>query len=1613
MNLLATSDFASHLNDVFAYWAIALFVFFAILILLAFLFKGPKIAVILLIISAVTAGGFVLAAFISMVATWDTLRIIDFAIKWGPTILFVGVVVISTLVNAKRGLRKSLILLLHAVIACIICVIFYYVCVSSAKVDKTILTAINGAMGGNTLQNKLGVSEECTTIRAVLTEYLPKLLGGDLQALLEANPQYAATIADMAFRIAFTFVSLVLYFLLVFVLYIIYLVAYPERRHKKKVNLAVTNNDAPRTYVKRHIGGGVVGFVRGIVVGLLSLSFLGSAFFMVAGGKGNGTLGDYDFGNDDYNYYYSIYRSIESYGSHGIFKILNSMTDSTDTPFYLFPADMVLSGSFDDEENGINDKNINFREELAAFTGFAKDTLNLLMKYGEEDIVAIINGKGGDGAFDTIVNIMSIPEFRAEFDLLIEEFDSQTYIINLGMSLVNYIVDNIDDVSFTSSISADNRELIKILFKKGHLSDYIPDELILKRAIEAGIIKPSDKLIRPRLKVSHLLNKKDVRLILQMAFSFLSGEQQTNDAINMVRTLLPEVRQLSILQTSRANELDPVLSRIYCYIENKYLAAEGESGITYKSVADKNIKWLNEINILLDVAEDSLTLWENIRGYNKSALDTALWLLDADNPDYAENARCFDNIRSALEKSDIIGTVMSTSYVYDLLRQALAAVFKHIYVPEDLIYNRKENADGSVIMGEIYYVFGGFKLLTSPENRELINKILELVDGKEVDTFDMLGVLSNAFKSTDSDGNTLSSYFTESYILRSLLSTVMIEYGAGYLYVPNATLDKLKNGATVNMINKAELQQFLDNLSEFTDFVKPIVDSDDEERITYIAEVLQNDNFISLIDKSRIYEGTIAYYLASFLNDSELIVMPRHLIEEGDGWVTTVLPNGSKKNGELKNLLAALKLADVDLAEIANGEFDANTLFDKLVSFGTEEAEEFLSSEILHYNISKYLIDGFETDGFGIIVPNGARTKTPQGDSIEYVVKKSEIIKLFTAVSRLELSGETDISLLLTRLVVNKEVWESGLIMSASIAYTIANNNGITDMITIPESYLAAGGKSALEDYNSSNIWKAELPRFIDAIDEILGISQKGEGFVFDDESLQESFSNLITGLNGRSNVKAGLTKLQLCYLSDIVRSEMTVRIDEKLLDVGLVTREVLSEAKSHGYYKRDELESLSKALEFFEIDLLNMDSSEIISKVTERALKLNEPFPDGGGKTALEVIYVSHIISYVISNEIDKALDGAIETQVANYLKDGRSSYPLQEIAALINAVNEIGVTDFGDLADFTLSTIGDLNGPAIHDPAQTRLAYIYFSRIVGGVITKGVYDSLNSGEISDTVIDHSKAYEEDVRIYRLEEIESIIYVLGDLENIDINEADLGKISECLYNENGVTKSYLLAAAASEIFKNSNNFIIPVDVLDEESCVLPRESALVIDVFLDIYKDKGFDEIEEWEITEIPRGETRTKMISSEIMRATLTDLLAYENFDKNKEVYVSRKHVKSVLDISGEVRRIISEAEFAALTDALDALYGDTARDVFEIPTFRLDEIVNYNETTLEKILQSDILLHRLSESLLGYALFRNYISDDDILKQTAIELYTGKLSEREVVSGEAISEFCKNYP
>ena len=1567
---------------------IMLAVFGAIIlfIIIFILFKGFKRGIKFIVLGLILMAAAYLAYLTAQIFMWeDPLEIIAFFVSWGPTALFVLIVLTATLINAKRGLRKSLILSLHAVCAGAFSIAFFFICVSVKEVDYGVVNFANAFLGEEGLQKLLGVDAPSGGLKEILAKALPQLIDAesDLGILISSNTAYLYTLVDMAFKIIFALIAQGIYFFLIIVLYFVYLFCYSQRKYKRTKIAEFQNGMSDRNYRKHHLGGGAVGLVRGLAAGLLAMSFLGTAFYVVAGGKGDGELDDYDFGNDNYNNIYSVYRSFESYGAQGIFKVLNALSDAADTPYYLFAADLIFSGELTDEDAGIS-QDIKFREEFGALTGFARETFDLLMRYGEDELKSVINGEAGDGAFDSILGVMARPDFRREFDGLIDAFDSQTYVINLSLSLVNSIVNNIDELSFTSSVGEDEKELVKLLFKKGYLSPSIPDE---RKMIESGTITAEGEAVRPYLNVGRLIEKKDIKIALNIALTLIAEENAADDTAKLIKRILPEIANLSILRGGRNSEMDPVLGRLYCLAENKYLTVEGQDGVSYSDIAADNIEWVKEINVLLDVGADVIDLYNNVIDDGKEGKDILLYMFDESNPDYAENMRLYDSVCVAVTDSRVLGRALASSLVYTELLGALKGVSENVYLSKDINYSNVYDKDGNLVRsGETYLLLNGVKFLAGPENKDILDKLLNYDENTQIT--ELLEIMSDAVSRTDEHGNTISHYLTESEILRAVLSISLIEVEGNTFYVPKASLEKDENGVEVALINKPELKDLLDNMDSLVKFVMPFVGDDDSEWQGTIDDVLLGENgedseFYKMVVRNRIFEGTVAQILNVKLQE-DILVVPNSLTDNIDGWVTI---DGRK--GELIRLLESLKIANFSVASIlSGGSFDGDGAFKDVMALSEDELEIFLGSTVLHYTISDYILTEGKLDlgDFNVVVPLASRQTLP--DETKSLIKKSELIKVFSELDKLGLdSGNQsgfDISDILVRLAKDRSILSGSNIISASIVCTITERPDIADdLLSVPQSLKMAGTRAELAYYDDTNPWRTELQNLLDALDEILGLRYVGDTFNLNETVLSDAISGLLQDLNGTSQINPDRTKLGVCYDSEIFRNKMTVELDGVFANI--VSPSALSEAKYGSYYKIEELQTLSNALEVFEIEnILNIDEAVLIEKVKAKVPQMNAPLGGEFGESSmLDVVYPSAIISYVISDELDKTFEqnALIDANVLAQIKDFEKVYKKQELSSFADAFNELGLDSLDSIDGFGYKDLFTFNQQSSNPDyaGMTKLNVIYSSDLAAALITEAVSERIESNSV---LRDHPKAYRKDLKIFNESEIQSIIDILGDGETDKIN---LEKVGECVYDENGDTNSYIVVASVSEQMLKSQALIIPpeaVETFGGVKYILPCEIKNIVDV----YCEYNATDIEDWEnvTLTLPNQAVRQKMYASEVLRARIIYQLTRDSDAAG--LAVNSLNCRTFRDMSenevlaGVERITVSARQLEALVDALILLNGGQQDGVeFKVPEFTplsVGQIANsLSIQEFASLFSSDIIRYEICNAVIP--LIRNKVN------------------------------------
>ena len=1533
--------------------------------------------------------------------------IVDGVIKFGPTVLFLVVILFSALVGLIRGFRKSLILAIHALCCATLCIVLFFVFTRSEAADGMLLRLINNIMGGEgALEHALGLNYQCETVKDALVQAVPGLLnsGEAISVVIKENGAYLYTLVDLIYNIVFALVLWIVYYLLVFLMYIIYLIFYSERKYKKKKNRAFRDNKTDKTYKKHALLGSLVGLSRGLVAAMLMLSFLGSSLYIVAG-TGEDSLEEVSFNDESLGTVYNAYRSVENYGSHGIYKILNTFKDSEEQPYYLFAADLVFSGKLTVEELEINE-NVKFRQELGTYTEFARDIVNLLIKYGKEDIEGMING-GQSADMNTIIEVMKNENFQAEFEMLIEDFDSNTYFINLAFAMVTSVINNID--LFVADLDESIAEIIKIMFVKGHYSTYIPDERDALANNQKKLAKGKELEALPYIHISQLIKKDDILAVFKLVTSLLNSEESFEggqiNAISMIKKVVPFISELSILQDYRKAEIDPVLGRLYCFIENKFLTNEGYDGITYAEIKAEGISWVDEINSLLDIATNVLSLYENISTTEGTFLDMLLTVFDKENEKYEENIKYFDDSTKIIADSKLLGKVLSSGVITDFITQAFSSISSSIYLSDEIVFENKYDNNGNLIKkGEIHKALSCLRVLTESENIETIKSLFAgSEEGQEINIFDVVESVAKIMNNKDEQGNSLVDYILDSDIMHAVISGLLVDVSNGgmLLYVPEASLMKDSNEETVNLVNKKELRDILEALFEIVKEIKPIIDGEDP--FAAINSILDNDAINNLFNsKNLIIEGTFSNVILQALTGVDIVKIPASL-QDVDNWLST-----SSEDGEFMKMLSFLKETSVDFKTLISGE-DKMEAIDDLTN---KDIDLLFESKVLHYTLSNIIASNAVNMGsFSIIIPSAAK-ESLTNDTLEYLIKDIELKTLLKEFINLDLGSEADFSNVLIEFVnrfietdaQGDSILDNSSILSVSLINFMVTDSSLNEFINIPsylEEEVTNTTLKGLENYNASYKWYSELPSLIYALEEMFEISTKEDGFVLggdsEDGDLTTQLSNLITTFAETSHIPSkateNLTRLDVIYESGIMKNNLTSKLEDSLTSSGLVSESTLSLAKEDNYFTKKELYALSNSMDIFGVtDFLNFDSETLQENVKEELVNLNKTRVEEKyeGRTTLDIMYDSIIITSIFSEKLDETLADLVAVDVLTYEKVKYNDiYTKNEVASFVEAINALNITDMDNIGEHTFSL----------DEIRNNIDTLYNSYIISGVFTKMILDNSGTGYV---IKDHPKAYTEDehgnkLTIYNKSEIQSLIDVIPvgkQIEQITYADIDLADVTAMVYDANGLTKSYILVATISFNLVNSNSetLVVPYHTIDNELVGVTYLKPLHIGQLLNALEKLGISNLNvdglEFE-TKFPTVQTREDILTSDIMRASFTSMIKMANKDADKQdiVIFDSTNLENDKDVHNNDIVVINKEELLDLFEALE--YFEDQNGSLNIPNINnlalIEEIFN-DEAKSATLFEADIFRYQIVKVVKGLVETYNELPLSDIEYQTS---------------------------
>ncbi len=1097
---------AFQINLRFMKWELVIAAFLLLVAVFIACRKGVKRALVFLLITvAALALAFGVKCMVYLSAD-DPAAAVRLGVAWGPTVEFAYILFVYTLFGVWRGFRKSTLLLVHAVCAAAVCLGLFFFFTRSAAFDRFLLQTVNKVLGGGGLPAKLGVSEECATLREVFAEWIPSKLnfGTEVSIVLRENGAYLQTLADMAMRVVFAWVCYLLYLFIVFVLYIVYHAAYSERKYKRRKEIAVRENRTDSRYKKHALAGGIVGLVRGFAAGVLSLSLMGAVLFMVAD-VGKNKMRDLTFENENMDFAYSAIQALEEYGDHGIFRFLNGLRDGDDSPYYLFAADLIFSGRLQDDANNVSG-NIKFRKEIAAYTKFARRTADLMWQYGNDDLRAMLSNKTVDNKKDAVLNVLQNAQFQTEFENLIDEFEAQTYLINFALAGVNSLLCHIDETRFASSMSERTRELMKVVFKAGHLSNVIPDE---RDQLASGKTQGA----QPYINVGQVFNKEDAKVLFRMATAFLeadSGEQK-DDTLALVRKLLPQMEQLSVLSDERADSLNGVYGRLYCYVANAYLSGGEENGVYYRDVVNAKVSWTQEIRSLVTVAEDGIDLYDAVKAdQSESNMDKVLSLFDESAPDYAQKTEKYDRVAQTVSESKLLGQVLQTNYINGKLRGVFSSVSENMYMPANVTY---ENTAQS--KGELHNLLYGFKLLGSAENRKLLQAVIDAGDDVALD--DVFALLGGATEHADAFGQTLSDYMVNSAYLRSMISVVMIEKSGDALYVPDVALEQDVMHNAVPFIRKDTLAQMFEACkdAEARNAIRDFLQSEEQEGSTVadVATLIKNAAVANVLDMGNpIIEGSVALQLGQALQDNGKITVPRSLYVDGgivpDAWFTR-----GNVAGELRRMVAALRLDDggeiIDkmLEEGSLTQTDLKALLQKSPS----AADTLLSSEVIYYTVSRSVTDGkVQLSKAVLVVPATVTERLPDDGKL---IKKGELSALMALLQSFDITPSMTVRQTLKEMANHKEQIGNSDILCSSVAHYILTEQEVANKIYVPIAYRKPNGYATQKEWleqseTAAVLWRREVTALAVAADLLFDLDNEENELTVRSERLRQIEQN-------------------------------------------------------------------------------------------------------------------------------------------------------------------------------------------------------------------------------------------------------------------------------------------------------------------------------------------------------------------------------------------------------------------------------------------------------------------------------------------------------------------------
>jgi len=1293
--------------------------------------------------------------------------ILKILIVWGPAIFAILALTIGFLIGFRRGMKKSLIMLIHAVACFSICFLLFFILVENRDFDKFLLDTVNKMIGVESgLEKLLGVSTECETIREVMIEYIPTQLSfmDGLELILKDNGAYLLTIVELIYRIILAIILDILYLILLLNVYVIYLIFYSresifnpiETVLEEQEEIIVIEEKKEKKVYKDNLIGGIIGFGRAFIRVSVILSLIGSLFFVVGNKTNKETIKD-----KSYSLITKSYSAICEYGSEGIFKVFNLLKDKENVPYYVYAVDLVFQGGL---VEGKVDNNLILTNEFESYTSFTIETYNLLIKYGSDELKEIFNGNSEEDPMEVIIETLSNKDFQKEFDSIIVKFEKETYFMNFALSLCESIIAHIDDSKLLPNVPSGVREVLQICFLDGYLSPNIPYEAKLLEEKKNNPSEDESKYKLGCIALSNLITRRDVAELLSTfmdVISIYNEEDKTPSTLELTSKIINHIENLSIISTDRVGEINPVLRRLYTYLEITYLSnplqsltLDNTEWAPYSESKYNDVSWIDESKILINIIKQGLSInKDNFANISEDVnmMELVFGLFSAENPKYEDNINALNYLIDSLRNSRILGDVLSRAYGYDKMIASLCNSVNGFNMPTDINYVNTYSDTTIVEYGELYQtVLTMRKLVDKPEILPLISQLLE-----NNNSATLLSLLHELSKKDEYETSILESV-VESKIYRGILSKMLLDISTSqdtFVHIDSSILE------TDEMINKEDIKEFFDAIPVFYTSFNDLIDKNNEEDLDalYILNLLENPSVYKTLS-SRIVEGTVSNLLFSKL--PSCVVVPSGLKDGSRGLVST-----KNEDSELIKLLTVSKDTSIDINLFLEDEMTSNELLDTIQSISDYDCNILFGSDILYYTLYNEVVSKELFTDFKVIIPNTVKLDLTN-DVFDSIITKKEFRNLIKYLSLLitdeiinndgDDSGISsfDFDSLLVNMVSNKDSLTRNDALVATLANLFANtsfNENFAEL-EIPASLINAAEIDKLtKNFSVSNPWFNEIYALINALDEILNIStNKTADFSKIDDEIEDS----IIELNNFSNV-SGKTKLDLLYDSSIIRIVLNKKIAETLVEPVFKEAEANLLKDDNGIYFKSEISSYVHLLSLFKLtsdDLVGNDLEIVlIENIAKNIDILNEQYDEGISQ--LQHLYKTKTFSMLLYQVIAKNFN-IPESALMVDTNGVRCNGIIYDEAAKFLECLDI----FGTIEGLSLETIN-------FNELKDKRDKIAHSAIISSIIYNSIISSGNV-LVPNSVLNED--YTNLDKYINSDELKNFINVITDLEVVD-----------------------------------------------------------------------------------------------------------------------------------------------------------------------------------------------------------------------------------------------------